>query len=45
MIVKEEMKEIIEYMTYEIAGYRYPKQYEYDEDQVKSIMSEFGYTE
>jgi flagellar biosynthesis/type III secretory pathway protein FliH len=42
---KEEMKEIIESMAYEIAEYRYPKQYAYNEDQIKSIMFEFGYTE
>lgn len=42
---KEEMKEIIESMACEIAEHRYPKQYAYNEDQIKSIMSEFGYTE
>lgn len=42
---KEEMKEIIESMACEIAEHRYPKQYSYNEDQIKSIMSEFGYTE
>ena len=42
---KEEMKEIIESMACEIAEHRYPKQYAYNEDQIKSIVSEFGYTE
>lgn len=42
---KEDMKEIIESMAYEIARYRFPKQYEYNADQIKSIMSEFEYTE
>lgn len=42
---KEQMKEVIESMAYEIANYRYPKKYEHSEDQIKSIMSEFGYTE
>lgn len=41
---KEQMKEIIEAMTYEIAKHRYPKQYDYSEEQIKSIMAEFGYT-
>lgn len=42
---KEQMKEIIEAMAYEIATYRYPKQYEYSDEQLKMIMVEFGYTE
>lgn len=42
---KEEMKEIIESMAHEIANYKYPSQYAYSEEQLKSIMSEFGYTE
>lgn len=42
---KEQMKEIIESMAYEIAMYRYPSQYAYSDEQVKEIMSEFGYTE
>lgn len=42
---KDQMKEIIESMTYEIAKYRYPSQYDYSKDQIKGIMAEFGYTE
>lgn len=42
---KEQMKEIIESMSYEIAKHRYPKQYEYSEKQLRMIMCEFGYTE
>lgn len=42
---KEQMKEIIEAMAYEIVTYRYPKQYEYSDEQLKMIMVEFGYTE
>ena len=41
---KEQMKEIIGAMAYEIATYRYPKQYEYSDEQLETIMSEFGYT-
>lgn len=41
---KEQMKEIIEAMTYEIATYRYPKQHEYSDEQLEIIMAEFGYT-
>lgn len=41
---KEQMKEIIEAMAYEIATYRYPKQYQYSDEQLKLIMAEFGYT-
>lgn len=42
---KEEMKEIIESMAFEIAIHRYPSQYDHSEEQIKNIMSEFGYTE
>lgn len=41
---KNEMKDIIESMAYEIAKYRYPNRYSYSED-VEEIMSEFGYKE
>ncbi len=40
---KNEMKEIIESMAYEIARYRCPKQYEYSNGQIQSIMFEFGF--
>jgi len=42
---KDEMREIIEFMAYEIAKFRFPRQYEYSDDQIQSIMSEFGYKE
>lgn len=42
---EEQMKEIIEAMAYQIATYRYPKQYEYSDEELKMIMVEFGYTE
>jgi len=42
---KNEIKEIIESMAYEIASYRYPRRYEYYDDQIQSIISEFGFEE
>lgn len=42
---KNEMREVIESMAYEIARYVYPKQYEYSDEQIQSIMSEFGLNE
>ncbi len=42
---KDEMKEIIESMAYEIARFRFPKQYDYSDEQIQSIMSEYGFKE
>lgn len=44
-ICREALQEIIKSMAYEIATYRYPKQYEYSDEQLQNIMAEFGYTE
>ena len=44
-VCREALQEIIKSMAYEIATYRYPKQYEYSDEQLQSIMTEFGYTE
>jgi len=42
---KDVMKEVIESIACEIAEFRFPRQYEYSNEQIQSIMSEFGYEE
>ncbi len=42
---KNEMKDVIESMVYEIARFRFPKQYDYSDEQIQSIMSEYGFKE
>lgn len=39
---KEELKEIIESMAYEISTHRNPRFYDHS-DEIKSIMREFGW--
>lgn len=42
---KEELKEIIESMAYEIATHRNPGFYTHRDDEIESIMGEFGWKE
>ena len=42
---KEELKEIIESMAYEIATHRNPGFYIHRDDEIESIMGEFGWKE
>ncbi len=42
---KNEMREIIESMAYEIARVIFPRQYEFTNEQIKSIMYDFGFRE
>lgn len=39
---KESLMEVIETLANEVATYKYPKQYEYSDEQIKSIMFEAG---
>lgn len=41
----EKMKNIIESMAYEIVQYRNPQSYGVSQENVKSIMREFGWNE
>ena len=42
---KDELKEIIESMAYEIATHRNPRFYTHNDDEIESIMGEFGWKE
>lgn len=42
---KNDMKEIVESMAYEIASYRNPRFYTHSDDEIKSIMGGFGWKE
>ncbi len=42
---KNEMREIIESMAYVIARVKFFGQYEFTDEQIKSIMYEFGFRE
>lgn len=42
---KDEMREIIESMAYEIAKHRNPQFYTHSYDEIASIMREFGWKE
>lgn len=40
---RDELKEIIESMAYEIATHRNPRFYTHSDDEIESIMGEFGW--
>lgn len=40
---RNELKEIIESMAYEIATHRNPRFYTHSDDEIESIMGEFGW--
>ena len=42
---KNDMKEIVESMAYEIASYRNPRFYTHSDDEIENIMGEFGWRE
>lgn len=42
---RDELKEIIESMAYEIATHRNPRFYTHSDNEIESIMGEFGWEE